>query len=169
MAGLNKTERRAKELYLEARATGNHNEWSDLTPEEKALWASKATSDMESPPVQTSAAGITHWPPGDYIIKPDPDFSDSMNISGNTFEGPVHDLIRDPLAAYRQAQGSVKIECPAPDRYVITGFRAASVFIPQVGTLAAPDQIDLPLNDDTAPAVQAALDDYNARKGVPRA
>ena len=148
MAGLNRTERRAKDLFLESRDPDDAREWGDLTLEEKAPWVSRATTDMENPPVESVA-------PVDHSKAPPPPV-------------PAPVIITDPLAAYRQAQGSVKIECPAVGRYVITGFRASAVFIKDVGTLAPPSQIDLPLNEDTAPAVQAALDDYNARKGVTR-
>lgn len=154
MAGLNKTERRAKELYLES-AGADAPEWRDLPAEQKALWISRATNDLEGSDenVETVETNRHSAVFDDQPEKPDL---------------PVSPVIHDPLSPYRNPQGSIKIEQPAPDRYVITGFRASGVFIPDVGHLAPPAQIDLPLNDETAAAVQAALDDYSARKEVAR-
>lgn len=54
----------------------------------------------------------------------------------------------------------ITIEQPAKDRYQITGFRAGSVFIPEVGTLAPPQMVDLAMSPDLADALRAVLDDY---------
>lgn len=59
----------------------------------------------------------------------------------------------------------ITIEQPIPGRYQITGFRAASVFIPEVGTMAPPHAIDLPMTPDLADALRAVLDDYQPKKG----
>jgi hypothetical protein len=55
---------------------------------------------------------------------------------------------------------SITIEQPAPGRYVITGFPAASVYIEDVGTLAPPPNIDLPMSDDLAEAILAIINNW---------
>ncbi len=61
----------------------------------------------------------------------------------------------------------IEIAQPAPDRYVITGFRAMSVYIPDVGNLSPPQSIDLPMTDDLATALRAVLEDYQPPAKVP--
>ena len=55
---------------------------------------------------------------------------------------------------------NIEITEPAPDRYVITGFPAASIYIKDVGNLAPPQTIDLPMSPDLADALEAILADY---------
>lgn len=141
MARPSKSEQHARELY---EASGKDlPDWDKLSTDEQEPWFAKATSDMEHPPVKPAEP-----PPKKASRTPEPT------------------VIRDPLAAYTDAKGDIKIKVVAPGRYVITGFRTSSVFIPGVGTLAGPDQIDLPLTDETVPAVQAALDDFKLRRGA---
>lgn len=59
---------------------------------------------------------------------------------------------------------SIEIDCPVPGRYQITGFRAATVFIPDVGHLAPPQQVDLAMTPDLADALRAVLADYQPEK-----
>ncbi len=54
----------------------------------------------------------------------------------------------------------ITIEQPVAGRYQISGFRAGSVYIPDVGTLAPPQMVDLAMSPDLAEALRAVLDDY---------
>ena len=59
----------------------------------------------------------------------------------------------------------IEITQPAPGRYQITGYRAMTVYIPDVGNLSPPQIVDLPMTPDLADALRAVLDDY--QPGVP--
>jgi hypothetical protein len=142
-------EQKARELYFVSENTSGKN-WNDLTDDEQEPWFAKATSDMEKPPVPPVLDPAAPKKPED-PKKGEPKI-------------PVPTIIKDPLSRYRDSKGRIKVETPAPGRYVITGFTASGVFIPGVGTLAPPDRIDIPMNDDTADAVQAIVADYRASK-----
>ncbi len=57
-------------------------------------------------------------------------------------------------------EDGITIETPVPGRYTITGFRSATVYVPDVGHLAPPPNIDLPMSPAIAAALRAVLDDY---------
>jgi len=59
------------------------------------------------------------------------------------------------------------IEVPAPGRYQITGLQVPSIYVEDVGWLAPPQSIDLPMTPDIADALRAILDDY--QPGTPAA
>lgn len=139
MAGLTKIERVAKANHAEYIAQTDPDsgtEWKDLTPEEKAQWISRADG-------------------GD--VEPD----DDDEVRAPRVPEPVA-LPSVPLHQYKHE--SISITTPVPGRYVVTGFRAGTVYVPEVGHLAPPQQIDLPMTDDLADALLAVIADF--RKGA---
>jgi hypothetical protein len=106
MARPSKAEQRARELY---EASGkNLTDWDCLSETEQEPWFSKASSDMEHPPVEPVL---------------DPGKKAAPKIP------PAPGTVRKSLASYTTPEGAVQIETPADNRYVIKGFRAPSVFI----------------------------------------
>ncbi len=59
---------------------------------------------------------------------------------------------------------TITIEQPVAGRYQISGFRAATVYIPDVGNLAPPQMVDLAMSPDLADALRAVLDDYQPER-----
>lgn len=140
MAGLKREELAGKNAYLASQGGAPEIEWKDLNPEQRALWISQAEGGVSA---ELDPAGKTDIPGMDADRQPEEWLKDQT-------PPPIHKF----------DVGGIEIEQIAPGRYVIKGFSAGSIYIPDVGNLAPPAQIDLPMTANLAAALRSVIADF---------